>query len=210
MWAAAAAAHGTRRFGVGRPYHRSYLLSGIIVCAGDGKKFQAQRQYRGRIPAKYLCFGLVNSGPSFCTAPRIPTPYLDDAVVDGIGKRLDRVLDRDELRRRLRAALEAPAERDTLVADLEARLRDTRLKIARIVDAIALGRAELPSLHNALAGPERQREHLKQSIARATSVPTRSRRSMARSRRSSRGSTMSERSSMRASPKSGRRSSARS
>ncbi len=39
---------GGRRFGMGRPWHRSYVLSGLIECAHCGKRFQAQRQYRGR------------------------------------------------------------------------------------------------------------------------------------------------------------------
>jgi len=47
LWRAAQAKHGTRRFGVGRPWHRPYLLSGLIVCGHCGKHFQAHKQARG-------------------------------------------------------------------------------------------------------------------------------------------------------------------
>jgi DNA invertase Pin-like site-specific DNA recombinase len=41
LWNAAQARHGTRRFASGRPWHRPYLLSGLIECAHCGKRFQA-------------------------------------------------------------------------------------------------------------------------------------------------------------------------
>lgn len=57
LWEAAQAKHGHRRFGMGRPWHRPYLLSTLIVCGHCGKRFQAYRQVRGRVRADYVCGG---------------------------------------------------------------------------------------------------------------------------------------------------------
>ena len=43
LWETAQAKHEPRRFGVGRPWHRPYLLSALITCGHCGKKFQAHR-----------------------------------------------------------------------------------------------------------------------------------------------------------------------
>lgn len=75
LWEAAQARHGTRGFGTGRPWHRPYLLSGLIECIGCGKRFQAKRLHRGQVPALYICDGLVSSGVTFCDSPRIPSTY---------------------------------------------------------------------------------------------------------------------------------------
>jgi site-specific DNA recombinase len=168
LWQAAQARHGVRRFGVGRPWHRPYLLSGLIECAGCGKRYHAQRQERGRIPAYYLCGGYVASGAGFCSAPRIPTTYLEDAVLDGIEKRLERVLDLDELRRRLQEMLAAePADRapSVHVAD---RLTSTEQKIARLVGVLAAGTEPLPSVRTALVGLEQERARLAQQLREAS------------------------------------------
>jgi hypothetical protein len=63
------------------------------------------------VPAYYICGGYVASGRDFCATPRIPITYLDDAVLDGIQRRLERVVDPQELRRRLDTLL--PADQDT-------------------------------------------------------------------------------------------------
>src|SRR5207245_1999530 len=98
LWEAAQAKHGTRRFGVGRPWHRPYLLSGLIECGHCGKRFRAHKQVRGRIPAYYVCGAYIESGRHICDGLRVPVGYLDDAVLDGIQKRLERVVDRERLR----------------------------------------------------------------------------------------------------------------
>lgn len=79
LWQAAQAKRGTRRFGTGRPWHRPYLLSGLIVCGA----------YHA-------------SGPTLCDGLSVPVSRLDEAVLDGIRKRLDRILDPATLQRRLR------------------------------------------------------------------------------------------------------------
>src|SRR4030095_9969452 len=110
LWEAAQAVHGTRQFGIGRPWHRPYLLSGLIECCYCGKHFQAKRLKRGRVPAYYLCGGYVASGVAFCDTPRIPTTYLEDAVLEGIQKRLALALDAEELRRGLHEQLGADGD----------------------------------------------------------------------------------------------------
>jgi len=87
LWEAAQAKHGSRRFASGRPWHRPYLRSGLIERGHCGKRFQGQRQSRGQITAYYVCGGSVASSRTVCTAPKISTAYLEDAVVDGIQKR---------------------------------------------------------------------------------------------------------------------------
>ncbi len=46
LWEAAQARNGPRRFAVGRPWHRPYLLSGTVVCGHCGKSFQAHKPTR--------------------------------------------------------------------------------------------------------------------------------------------------------------------
>src|SRR6266852_5612673 len=41
---AAQAKHGTRKFGVGRSWHRPYLLNGLVVCDHCGKRFRAHKK----------------------------------------------------------------------------------------------------------------------------------------------------------------------
>jgi hypothetical protein len=76
LWDAAQRRHGTRRFGVGRPYHRPYLLSTPIRCGSCGKGSQGKQPPRGRHAAYYCCGGRLASGPSVCTARSVPMVYL--------------------------------------------------------------------------------------------------------------------------------------
>ncbi len=166
LWDGAQALHGKRKFGTGRPWHRPYLLSGLIECSQCGKRFQAKRLARGREPAYYLCGGYVASGVGFCDSPRIPSRYLDDAVVGGIQKRLDLVLDAQELGRRLDEQLGEDAVQ-VVIPDLEAHLHETRQRIGRLVTALAAGSDDLPSVRSALVELERERERLEKDLARA-------------------------------------------
>jgi hypothetical protein len=43
------------------------------------------------VSAYYRCGGYVASDVAFCDTPKIPTEYLEDAVLEGIQKRLDGV-----------------------------------------------------------------------------------------------------------------------
>jgi DNA invertase Pin-like site-specific DNA recombinase len=169
LWDAAQARHGVRRFGAGRPYHRPYLLSGLIECAHCGKRFQAKHLTGTRAPAYYLCGGYVASGVQFCNSPRIPTTYLEDAVLDGIQKRLDVVLDAAELRRRVEDLLGEDARADgAALPELESRLRDTQQRIGRLVAALADGTDELPSVRAKLTQLERDRKRIEGDLAAAT------------------------------------------
>jgi hypothetical protein len=157
----------TRRFGVGRPWHRPYLLSGLIECGHCGKHLQAKRLTRGRVPAYYLCGGYVASGVAFCNSPRIATTYLEDAVLEGIQKRLDLVLDAQELGRRVRERLADDDAGSAAIPELEAHLHETQRRIERLVIALAAGSDDLPSVRSALVGLERERERLEQDLAHA-------------------------------------------
>jgi DNA invertase Pin-like site-specific DNA recombinase len=172
LWEAAQAKHGTRRFGVGRPWHRPYLLSGLIVCAHCGKGFRAHKQVRGRIPAYYVCGGYVESGRSVCDGLRVPITYLDDAVVDGIRKRLEHVVDREALRQRVRSLLLTDVPADSLVPALEAELASTDRKITRLVDALAGGPDDLRSVRRALGDLERERSRIERELRQARSTTT--------------------------------------
>jgi DNA invertase Pin-like site-specific DNA recombinase len=165
LWEAAQAKRTTQRYGVGRPWHRPYLLSSMIACEHCGKKFQAHQPTRRLENAYYVCGGYIASGVSVCDGLRVPMSYLDEAVLDGIQKRLDRVLDRDVLRQRLRQLLETDGPREGTIEALEARLAESRRRIARLVDVAAAGSEDLPSVRAALVGLERERAGLEAELA---------------------------------------------
>jgi len=103
----------------------SLTESSLIECAYCGKRAHVHRQVRGRIQTHYVCSGYVSSGPGICAGFRIATGFLDDAIVDGIQKRLDQVVNPEELRRRLRNLLAQEAQSVDDVARLTRRLADT-------------------------------------------------------------------------------------
>jgi DNA invertase Pin-like site-specific DNA recombinase len=166
LWEAAQRRHGSRRFGVGRPYHRPYLLSSLIRCAACGKSYQGKRMPRSHA-AYYCCGGRLAIGPTVCDSPSVPMVYLDEAVLDGIVKRLDIVLDADELRRRVTALLAQDQSTRPVIPEIEARLRETERRIARLVETLAAGTDQLPSVRAALVGLERERERLGHELAAA-------------------------------------------
>ena len=172
LWEKAQAKHTQRRFGVGRPWQRPYLLSALITCGHCGKKFQAHRPVGRKENAYYVCGGYVSSGLNLCDGLRVPMSYLDEAVQDGIHKRLERVLDRDTLRQRLRELLETDQPQEGAVEALQGRLADTRRQIDRIVAAIGGGTEELPSLRAALVRLEREREGLETELETTTARMT--------------------------------------
>ena len=164
LWEAAQRKHGTRKFASGRPWHSPYLLSGLIEYGHCGKRFQTQRRAVGRIAAYYLCGGYVASGASVCPSPRIRTSYLEDAVLDGIQKRLDRLLDPSEVRRRLRLAVAAARPPRVPVPELEALVKETQRKIGRLVDALAAGPEDLQPVRSALVRLDAERHRLEREL----------------------------------------------
>jgi DNA invertase Pin-like site-specific DNA recombinase len=167
LWNAAQQRHGTRRFGVGRPYHRPYLLSTLIRCGSCGKHYQGKQPPRPGRSAYYCCGGRLASGPSVCTSPSVPTSYLDDAVIDGIAKRIERVVNTNELRRRVAAMLTEDRTTAPTAPDVEARLSETERRITRLVGALAAGTESLPSVRAALVGLEQERDRLGRELAAA-------------------------------------------
>jgi hypothetical protein len=103
-----------------------------------------------------VCGSYVASGAGVCDGLRVPTPFLDDAVVDGINKRIERVLDREVLTIRLRELLDAEEKHGPSREDLEGRLAETGRKIDRLVDALASGAENLPSVRTRQADLERE------------------------------------------------------
>jgi hypothetical protein len=170
LWEAAQAKHGTRRFGIGRPWHRPYLLSGLVVCGRCGKRFRAHKQSRGLIPAYYVCGSYLASGRDVCDGLRVPTPYLDDTVLDGIQRRIERVLDRNALAERLLEMLQPNNPPGDAVEVLEARLAETKRKIARLVDVLTAGAGDLPSVTSRLAELERERGAIETELDRKRAV----------------------------------------
>jgi len=174
LWETAQAKHEPRRFGVGRPWHRSYLLSTLITCGHCGKKFQAHRPVGRPENPYYVCGGYVASGLSVCDGLRVPMTYLDEAVLDGIQKRLESVLDRDVLRQRLQALLAADRPQEGNIEALQTRIAEIRRRIDRLIELSAAGQEEIPSVRAALVRLEREREGLEaeltETTARADSV----------------------------------------
>jgi hypothetical protein len=101
---------------------------------------------------------------AICPSPRIPTPYLEDVVLDGIQKRLDRVVDPVRLRHRLRGLLEAAEVPADTVPGLEG---VTAKRIGRLVEALAAGPEDLRSVRATLVGLERERTALEARLAAA-------------------------------------------
>lgn len=166
LWDAAQRKHGTSPFGVGRPWHRPYLLSGMITCGACGKRFRAKKQPKGTPPV-YVCGAYLASGRAVCDGSGIPTWYLDQAVLDGLHKRIERLLDPAVLRDRLTARLRAERQAPEIVAALEAQLAETRRQIARLVDALAGGSEDVPSIRARVVALERDETRLASQLAEA-------------------------------------------
>jgi DNA invertase Pin-like site-specific DNA recombinase len=169
-WEAAQATRRSRKFGTGRPWGRPYLLGTMITCGHCGRRWQARRQVRGRVPAHYLCSGYSAAGSRVCDGLRVPTSFLDRAVIEGVQRRISQVVDRDALRRRLAELLRDDRTED-VVPSLEARLTATRAKIDRLVDALADG-TDIPAVRARLVDLERERNRLEHELARARRVAT--------------------------------------
>jgi hypothetical protein len=90
-----------------------------------------------------------------------------DPGLDGIRKRLERVLDPERLRREIREFLQPGEDVPDPVHDLAARLAETRTRIARLVQALAGGTDELPSVRAALVDLERQAQRLERELQAA-------------------------------------------
>ncbi len=159
-----------RPFASGRSVGRPYVLAGLIRCVGCGHRFQAQRRGPGEGRTHYLCGGYVNGGRAVCSSPSIPAEYLETAVLDGIEKRLDRLLDRGELQVRLEALLSATASGQVTPDQLDARLHTVQRKIGRLVTVLTAGHEPLPAVREALVGLERERERLELERKAARSV----------------------------------------
>ncbi len=90
-----------------------------------------------------------------CEALRIPVLYIEDAVIDGVQKRLDIAVDPEVLRRRLTERLQRGDDAE-LVDRLAVELAETRKRITRLVDALAAGPEDLPSARTLLVTLERE------------------------------------------------------
>ena len=112
--------------------------------------------------AYYICGGYHDSGPTVCDGLRIPQSYLDDAVLNGIQKRLDQLLDRERLTQRLSELLATTESAAEPVPLLEAQLAQVRRNIRNLIDALAAGTEDLPSVRSELAGLERERAGLEE------------------------------------------------
>src|SRR5262249_36307362 len=93
--------------------------------------------------------------------------FLDDAVLDGINRRIERVLDREVLASRLKELLGAEEDHGLSREGLETRLAETGLKIDRLVDALASGADDLPSIRTRLAKLELERGSMEAELAEA-------------------------------------------
>ncbi len=147
-----------------RSTRRARAAARSASSAGRRSRAPLNKQSRGLVDAYYVCGGYVTSGLTVCDGLHVAAPYLDDAVLDGIQKRLERMLDRETLRSRLRDSLR---DQDDIgaVERLEARLVDTRAKLARLVEVAAGGADDLPSVREALVRLEREREAIAGELA---------------------------------------------
>lgn len=168
LWDAAQAKHGTRAFGVGRA-HQAYLLSGMIVCSACGRRFRGHRQLGARHEPYnvYVCGSYQDSGPAACDGLSIRADYLEAAVIDGIQKRLDRLVQRDLLAAKVRALL-GPDDRAAYdVARLEEQDAKLTRRLARLVEAVATADEVLPSVRAAIVEHEGEREHIARELVGA-------------------------------------------
>ena len=99
--------------------------------------------------------------------PKFPPEHVKwkGQVLDGIQKRLERILDPEALRRRLTELLRPVPMAAHAVTALESRLAETRRKIGRPVEALAGGPEGLPAVRSALVDLERKRARLEAELA---------------------------------------------
>ena len=85
-------------------------------------------------------------------------------MLDGIQKRLDRLLDPSEVRRGLRLAVAAARPCHIPLPELEAQLRETPRKIGRLVDALAAGPEDLQPARSALVRLDAERHRREREL----------------------------------------------
>jgi hypothetical protein len=83
---------------------------------------------------------------------------------------LEACCDRDILRRRLTEFLQAERPAQNLVEPLQAQLAGIRQQIERLVDALAAGADDLPTVKTRLARLERERVHLEADLNRVRAM----------------------------------------
>ncbi|MFQ5960262.1 MAG: recombinase family protein [Candidatus Methylomirabilales bacterium] len=157
------------RFAAGRPYHRPYLLTGLIRCGNCGKHWQGHRTVSGQgyVTHTYWCGGYVMSGKHVCSTTSVPAAYLEGYVLDGIRKRVQQLSREDRLRAKLQERLTcSPGPRvsiDTLIHGLT----DTKERLARLFQAVEAGGGEIRPLVARIKTLDDQRQQLEQKIERA-------------------------------------------
>ncbi len=89
----------------------------------------------------------------------------------GVVKRIAGALDKDFLHRRLTELLQAEQPIAHLVGSLEAELAEARRQIERLVDVLAAGADDLPTVKARLVQLERERARLEGELGRARAKP---------------------------------------
>ena len=152
------------------------LLVGLATCASCGAGMtRTGTAKRGKAYSYYSCGGCHAKGKTVCKGRHVPTAKLDQAVTDVVR---DKLLTPERMTVILEALVDRQAAKDVGVANrrvaLEAEIRDTSEKLARLYRAIEQGVVELDvQLKDRIAALKSARDLAQASLERiATQAAT--------------------------------------
>jgi DNA invertase Pin-like site-specific DNA recombinase/DNA-binding transcriptional MerR regulator len=164
----------TRVVGIGRTFHRPYLLTGIARCARCGYRMIGQPVAgNGHRYLMYTCSGYLRIGKSVCRSVHILASALEAEVLSSIRQHLASPEWKSEVRDTLERMVdqEFGENAQSRVQELQRRLDELNRQISNLVGAIKTSGRFSEAMNQALADLEAQRnsmlEHLKDAARRA-------------------------------------------
>ncbi|MBI4062081.1 MAG: recombinase zinc beta ribbon domain-containing protein [Elusimicrobia bacterium] len=166
----------SRPFGHGAANRRkNWLLSGLVVCAECGHRFQGlTKKGKGRTAEYYTCGGYVTKGSQVCRSIHVPREALELFVVETIRKRITDPGWMKDLQERIGQVVEAEL-RDKPGLSLEA-MKESLVRnqkhIDNLLDAIKSGllSASLRQELDRLEAVRRQLMEEKETVQKRRSV----------------------------------------
>ncbi len=133
----------SRPFGHGAGNRRkSWLLSGLIICAECGHRFQGlTKKGKGRTAEYYTCGGYVTKGARVCRSIHVPRETLELFVVETIRRRITDPGWMKGLQERIGQVLEAELQDKPGLSleDMKQSLAGNQKQIDNLLDAIKSG-----------------------------------------------------------------------
>ncbi len=130
-----------KRFAHGRYNRKRYLLSGLVVCANCGYRFNGwTKQGNGHSYSYYSCAGYHRGGKSICRSVNVSTNELEDIAIRSIEEYFRSPDWETMVRPRLRNMIEAQFGQNSEIKEqeLKDRLKEVNRQLANIVQAIKI------------------------------------------------------------------------